>query len=126
MATALFLLNCGSAYLMIGDAEAAERVLLNAANDEAISSQAHSSLTYLYSRQGRTAEALEQMGLSAESERDPARKAWLTGSVILASYPNDRTRLLEARSLFEEALRIQPGYADAKKSLEMVDSLLSQ
>jgi len=126
VATGLFHLNCGSAYLMIGDAEAAERVLLNAANDKAISSQAHSSLTYLYSKQGRTAEALEQMGLSAESERDPARKAWLTGSVILASYPNDRTRLLEARSLFEEALRIQPGYADAKKSLEMVDSLLSQ
>jgi tetratricopeptide (TPR) repeat protein len=119
-------LNCGSAYLMVGDPQRAEQAFLDATADEAMRSRAHSNLSYLYVTEGRHDEAGVQLEKAIESEKNPATRAYRRGLLLLRRYPDDRPRLLEARGHFEEALRLQPRHADAIEALEAVNRILER
>jgi hypothetical protein len=125
-ATGMLHLNCGTAYLLSGDSRRAERAFLEAVKDEGIRARAHANLSRLYVSESRFDEALAQLELSIAAERDSATRAFRTGKMLMNLYPNDRSSLLDARSRFEEALRLRPGYAEAESALQQVDATLQR
>jgi tetratricopeptide (TPR) repeat protein len=117
--------HCAVAYGRLGHDEKAERAYRLAVNDEASRAVAHANLARYYLRLGRRNEAEEHFQLAVETEQDPARRAYRRGHMIARLYPSDRTRLLEARAHFEEALRLQPQMASARQWLDQIDRFLA-
>ena len=86
----------------------------------------HLDLGNLYLGLGRRDEAMEQYGKALETEGRPMYRELVQGLVLLKLYPNDRSRLLEARAHIEKALRIEPQFSQARGYLEQVNSLLER
>jgi tetratricopeptide (TPR) repeat protein len=118
--------HCGTAFAMAGDPQRAERSFLDAIEDPASRTRAHSNLARLYLTQGRRDEARAQFELAIETEDNPATRAYRQGLMLARLYPEERGKLLEARAHFEEALRLQPRLALAIDALEQVDRDLAR
>jgi tetratricopeptide (TPR) repeat protein len=118
--------HCGTAYALSGDAQRAEQAFLRAAAHEVSRTRAHSNLARLYVTQGRRDEARAQFEFAIESEVNPATRAYRKGLMLVQLYPEERSKLLEARAHFEEALRLQPRLALAINALDQVNRSLGQ
>jgi tetratricopeptide (TPR) repeat protein len=110
--------NCGLAYSVVGRIEEAESALLFATSQRRGRILAHNNLASLYLRLGRRDDAEEQLDLAIRAENNPALRAFREGKKVLLLYPNDRTRLFEAKRHFEEALRLRPGLIPAQAWLD--------
>jgi tetratricopeptide (TPR) repeat protein len=118
--------HCGIAYGRSGLEEKSERAYVYAVRRPAVSATAHANLARLYLRQGRTVEAENHFQLAVDSERNPARRAYREGLMIVRLHPSDPVRLREARTHFEEALRLQPQLRSARDWIERIDDFLDR
>jgi tetratricopeptide (TPR) repeat protein len=118
--------HCGTAYAMSGDPQRAEQAFLAAAEKRKSRTRAHSNLARLYLTQGRREDSRAQFELAVESERNPATRAYREGLMLARLYPEDRAKLLEAQTYFEEALRLQPRLELAISELEQVERKLER
>jgi tetratricopeptide (TPR) repeat protein len=110
----------------MGMTEKAVQAYSIAIGSKGIRATAHANLARLYLRQNRRSEAAKHLQLAVETERDPARRAYRAGIMIVRLYPSDRARLLEAREHFAEAVRLQPQMASARQWLQRIDDYLAR
>jgi len=113
--------NCATAYALTGDPQRAERAYLDATLDPASRARAFANLSYMLLVQGRLDEIAGYLERAIAAEPDPATRAYLSGLLRIRVTPNDPGRLAEARTLFEEALRLQPGFVLATQGLQEID-----
>jgi tetratricopeptide (TPR) repeat protein len=118
--------HCATAYSYSGRHDEAEQAYLEGTQHAESNRLAHHNLAQHYMRQGRWSDARIQFEKSVEVERDPARKAYYTGYMLVHLYTNDREKLREARGYFEEALRLQPRLDDAQSWLNRVNQALGE
>jgi tetratricopeptide (TPR) repeat protein len=116
--------HCAMAYNQLGRNDEAERAFLLALTKNPANTQAHANLAVFYLRLDRHDEAKKQYELALEAEIDPAMRAYRKGELLVIFHRNDRERLIEAKAYFEEALRLQPHLALARKRLERVNQAL--
>jgi tetratricopeptide (TPR) repeat protein len=116
--------NCGLAYGALGRIDEAEQALLFATSQRRGRILAHNNLASLYLRLGRWGDAKEHFELAIEYEPNASVRAFREGKKLLLLYPGQRTKLLEARDHFEEALRLQPDLIPAQQWLESVNRRL--
>jgi len=119
-------LNCGTAYTISGDLQRAEQSYLAGTKDDTRRAMVFTSLTYMYAAQGRSDKVRFQLEKAIESEENPATRAYLRGLLLKRLSPRDRSRLLEARAHFEEALRLQPRFSLAATALRDVNRALER
>ena len=67
---------------------------------------------------------IESFEKAVKVEKNPANKAHFTGYMLVHLYPSNREMLMEARSYFEEALRLQPHLDIARTWLNRVNQAL--
>jgi len=115
--------HCAVAYNHLGRNADAERAFL-AATSTSTQPGIHGNLAQFYLRQGRREDAIRQFELSANAEKNPALRAYRNGEMLVFLYPDNRQRLLEARSYFSEAVRLQPRMAAAQVWLDRIDQVL--
>jgi tetratricopeptide (TPR) repeat protein len=118
--------HCGIGYGQVGMTEKAIQAYSNAIGNEKVRATAHANLARLYLSQNRRSKAAEHLQLAVEAERDPARRAYRKGIMMVRLYPSDRARLLEAREHFAEAVRLQPQMAPARQWLQRIDEFLAR
>ena len=116
--------HCAIAYSHLGRNEEAERAFLFATGKNESKTQAHANLALFYLRLDRRDEAREHYELAVETERDPALRAYRKGELLVMLHRNDRAKLIEAKTYFEEALRLQPHLALARLRLERLNQTL--
>ena len=116
--------HCAIAYSHLGRNEEAERAFLFATGKNESKTQAHANLALFYLRLDRRDEAREHYELAVETERDPALRAYRKGELLVMLHRNDRAKLIEAKTYFEEALRLQPHLALARLRLERLNKTL--
>jgi tetratricopeptide (TPR) repeat protein len=116
--------NCALAYSRLGRNEEAERAFLFATRQKSVMTQAHNNLATYYLRLGRRGEARKHFELAIETESIPALHAYRKGKMLVLLHRTDRAKLAEAKSHFEEALRLQPGLIPARRWVERLNRTL--
>jgi tetratricopeptide (TPR) repeat protein len=116
--------HCAIAYTQLGRYDDAERAYLAATRGWEAQSAMFANLAQFYLRQGRWQDAMIQFERAIEEEDIPAVKAYRRGQMLVLLYPRDRQKLLEARSYFAEALRLQPRLTAAQQWLDRLDQVL--
>jgi tetratricopeptide (TPR) repeat protein len=119
-----FSTHCASAFSYSGRHDEAEQAYLVGTQFKGSRRLAHSNLAQHYMRQGRWDDAKIQFEKAVEVEKNPANKAHFTGYMLVHLYPSNREMLMEARSYFEEALRLQPHLDIAQTWLNRVTQAL--
>jgi len=119
-----FSINCGAAYSRLGRNSEAERAFLYATQQSTAKASPHTYLAKFYLRQGRRDEAREHFELAVEKESHPALRSYQKGLMLVMLHPKDRAKLVEARGLFEHALRLEPHMGSAQLWLERVNRVL--
>ena len=116
--------HCAIAYSQLERNEDAERAFLLATSKKSVRTQAHANLALFYLRLDRREDARKHFELAIETESDPALRSYRKGELLVMLHRNDRAKLIEARSHFEEALRLQPHLAPARQWLERLNRTL--
>ena len=116
--------HCAVAYGRLGRLKEAERAYLFGTSQKAVRAMAHANLARFYLEQGRWTDAKKHFELAVKAESLPANRAFRQGHMLVRLYPRDRARLLEAKTLFEESLAIQPSFAPSRQWLARVNQAL--
>jgi tetratricopeptide (TPR) repeat protein len=119
-----FATHCAIAYHQLGRNQDAERAFLLAARERSEQPVALTNLAQFYLRMGRRDEAKRQFERAVETENNPALRAYRRGEMLLALHPKNRRKLLQARSHFIEAVRLQPQLAQAQQRLDQLNRRL--
>jgi tetratricopeptide (TPR) repeat protein len=117
-------IHCGIAYSQLGRNEEAERAFLFATSEESSMIKAHTRLAQFYLRLGQREEARKHFQLAIEKESNPALRAYQKGFLLVMLDRTDRAKLVEARTHFEDALRLEPQMTPARRWLERVNRVL--
>jgi len=116
--------HCAIAYSQLGRNEDAERAFLQAAGGRSVQPAMYANLALFYLRQGRREDARQQFERAVSAEKDPALQAYRRGEMLALLYPRNRRKLLEARSHFIEAVRLQPRLAGTREWLDRLNQKL--
>ena len=73
---------------------------------------------------GRREDAARQFARAVQAENDPALQAYRRGEMLVFLYPSNRQKLLQARSHFAEAVRLQPRLGAAQARLNQLERAL--
>jgi len=122
----MFTLHCASALSYSGRQEDAVQLYLAAASYESGRSIAYSNLAQHYLRNGRPDEARIQFEKAVSAEPDPALRAYQTGIMLMHLHSGDPRKWREARTYFQEALRLQPGMREAQGWADRLDRILEE
>ena len=101
----------------------AERAFLFATADKSARTEAHANLALFYLNFDRKDEARKHYELAIETESDPALRAYRKGELLFRLHRNDRAKMIEARSHFEQALSLHPQLAYARQRLEQLNKV---
>ncbi len=118
--------HCGSAYGQLGRFRDAERAYLSAARNPTSKVFAHFNLAMMYVHLGRKTEAEENFALAIEAEKKPFLRDYFKALSLIQLHPSDRGSLLDAKSLLEHALKLQPQHVESRKELDSLNQQLSQ
>jgi cytochrome c-type biogenesis protein CcmH/NrfG len=77
-------------------------------------------------RQGRRDDAKIQFEKAVEVEENPVKKAYYTGIMLVHLYTNDREKLREARTYFEQVLRSEPRNLQAQSWLNRLNQAFGE
>jgi len=84
----------------------------------------HTNLASMYLHLGRRSDAEKHFELAVKTEKNPALKEYRKAYLLIKLHPSDRARLLEAKTLLNQALQIQPQLVSARKALEQLNITL--
>jgi len=115
--------HCAVAYSSLGRSVEAERAFLFATADKSARTEAHANLALFYLNFDRKDEARKHYELAIETESDPALRAYRKGELLFRLHRNDRAKMIEARSHFEQALSLHPQLAYARQRLEQLNKV---
>ncbi len=116
--------HCAIAYSLLGRKEDTERAFLSAAGGDSADPVIIANLAQYYLREGRREDAARQFARAVQAEHDPALQAYRRGEMLVFLYPSNRQKLLQARSHFAEAVRLQPRLGAAQARLNQLDRAL--
>jgi tetratricopeptide (TPR) repeat protein len=118
--------HCASALSYSGRHDEAEQAYLEGTRHEQSRVLAHSNLAQHYMRQGRRDDAKIQFEKAVEVEENPVKKAYYTGIMLVHLYTNDREKLREARTYFEQVLRSEPRNLQAQSWLNRLNQAFGE
>lgn len=121
-----FSINCGSAYARVGRYREAEQAFFLAIESKAGTAKGHFNLARMYTKLGRKDVAKEQFEQAIVTSNQPFLREFHTGYMLIELYPDDRARLLEAKTHFAKSLDLQPQYFPARRLLEQINQILRQ
>ncbi len=110
----------GLAYVQLGNVQAAEDELKKAIHMDPSQDDALLQLGLLYQKQNRCQEAMTPLALSLHVRKSNA------GLLSLGICLEQQHKLQEARAVFQETLKIFPGYEPAQTRLQEVENLLAR
>lgn len=119
--------HCGSAYGRTGRLAEAEKAFLSATHHPKSNPVvfAHINLAMLYVHLGRRAEAVAHFEQANAREKRAFRRAYFSALMLIQMFPEDRDRLLEARTHLERALALQPRHAESRAELAGLNARLA-
>lgn len=117
--------HCGSAYGNVGRYSAAERAYRSATRAWDSKVFAHFNLGMLYLHLDRRNEARREFDRAVATEPAPFLKAYFAAVALIQMHPNDRAKLVEARSHLERALELQPQHTESREELRELDRRLA-
>lgn len=118
--------HCGSAYGQLGRFRDAEKAYLSATRNPTSKVFAHFNLAVMYVHLGRRIEAEENFALAIHAENKPFLRDYFKALSLLQLHPSDRGSLLDAKSLLEHALKLQPQHVESRKELDSLNQQLSK
>jgi len=80
----------------------------------------------MYVHLGRRIEAEENFALAIHAENKPFLRDYFKALSLLQLHPSDRGSLLDAKSLLEHALKLQPQHVESRKELDSLNQQLSK
>lgn len=116
--------HCGSAYQQVGRYRDAEEAYL-AVTSPTVRVFADFNLGLMYWNLDRRAEAEERIALAIDAEPEPFLKLYFRAVALTQRHPRDRSSLLEARNLLQQALGLQPQHIESRLELEMLNQKLN-
>lgn len=116
--------TCGQVYEKLGLTGKAEKAYIVSLSNDTGKASGHYSLALLYHDQHRNAEAKEQFEQAIAAEKQPFMKEILTAEMLMALYPHQQSRLLDAKGHLETAVGLQPQFLFAQKKLEELNEML--
>ena len=120
-------IHCGTAYGRTGrysDAEQAYLAVTNA-TDKRPKAFARLNLAMLYLHLGRRSDAEKQFELGIAAQNQSFLGEYFSALQLLQLYPNDRTKLIEARNHLEKALELQPQHFESREELKSLNARLA-
>lgn len=121
---AIFAKSCANAYVGLNQPSKAIEALERSAKLEHDWLVSRLTIAEVYFAQGMLQEGADQFAYIINRLEDPARKEMYKGLLMLKLYPKSKTKLLEARGYFEQALSLNPDLEKAQYWLDYVNSLL--
>ena len=116
--------HCGSAYSQVKRFDDAEQAYL-AVESKAVRVFADFNLGLMYFNLDRRAEAEKHIALAIAAEPKPFLKNFFKAVALIQMHPRDRTSLLEAQSLLQQALELQPQHIESREELELLNQKLN-
>lgn len=116
--------ECGKAFTQARQFKRAEVFYLQSLQQNPALSRTHFHLARLYVHMDRWLDAQTHFNLAIERERLPFLREFMSGIMLMDLYPQDHSRLVEARQHLENALQLQPRAAQAREVLEFLDQKL--
>lgn len=116
--------HCGSAYSQVKRFDDAEQAYL-AVKSKTVRVFADFNLGLMYFNLGRRAEAEKHIELAIAAEPKPFLKNYFKAVALIQMHPRDRNRLLEAQSLLQQALELQPQHIESRLELELLNQKLN-
>ncbi len=117
--------NCGQVYAVLKHWDKAEQAFRNAALNGDGAASAHYSMAVMYLRMDRRNDAIEQFEQAVATEKLPFMQEYLSAEMLMRLYPEDRTRLLEAKTHLEKCIELQPQYHHARRRLEELITMIN-
>lgn len=115
--------HCGSVYGQVRRFRDAEQAYL-AVRSESVRVFADFNLGLMYLNLDRRAEAEKHIALAIAAEPEPFLRNYFQAVALIQMHPWDRKRLLEAQSLLEQALQLQPQHTESRQELEALNQKL--
>jgi tetratricopeptide (TPR) repeat protein len=119
-----FSATCGQVYEKLKLPNKAEKAYLFALNSPVGKASAHYSLAIHYLSQNRNDEAREQFEEAIAAEKQDYMKEYLAAQMLMRLYPNQRAKLLEAKSHLQNAIALQPQVLFTKAKLDQLNTKL--
>ncbi len=116
--------TCGQVYEKSGLQDKAEDAYLLALNNKSGKASGHYSLALLYLGQKRTVEAKEQFEQAIAAEQQAFMQEFLSAEMLMKLYPNERSKLLEAKGHLETAIELQPQVLFTQQKLAELNKML--
>ena len=116
--------TCGQIYQRSGLENKAEKAFMLALNNDEGKASAHYSLAQLYLAQNKYVEAEKQFEMAIKFEKQNFMKEVLAAEMLVGLYPDQTSKLLEAKTHLERAIRMQPQVLFAQKKLDEVNTKL--
>ncbi|HET6565576.1 MAG TPA: tetratricopeptide repeat protein [Xanthomonadales bacterium] len=117
--------HCGSAYSQVGRFNDAEQAYLSVTS-RSVRVFADFNLGLMYYQLGRKTEAEERIEKAIAAEPKPFMKHYFQAVALIQMHPRDRSRLLEARTLLQQALELQPQHIDSRLELAALNQKLNE
>lgn len=118
-------LTCAKAHGYQGRIENEESSLLLLTASPSIQGRAQMILAKFYVREERWDEAQKYFLLAVELSANPAEKAFHNAEMLVSLHPGNREKMAEARSFYEEALRLQPEWTAMNFRLTKLNKALN-
>jgi tetratricopeptide (TPR) repeat protein len=118
--------HCGSAYGQQGRFRDAEKAYLSATRKPLSKVYAHFNLAMMYVHLGRRAEAEENFSTAIKATKKPFLRDYFKALSLIQLHPSDRGSLLEAKTLLEHALKLQPQHVESRQELDSLNQQLSK
>jgi len=120
-----FLLVCGKSYLELNRSDDAIAALeMYDRGGDWI--KVRLLLASIYKARKQYQEVVSQYAAIIDRVKDPATKDLYKGEMLLAVFPDDREQLELARSLFQQALALDPELDSARKRIDLIDKKLEK
>lgn len=118
--------HCGSAYGQVGRFREAEQAYLSVSSQFMGGVFADFNLAMMYIHLGRRAEAEEHIAAAIAAEPKAFLRNYFKAVALIQLHPSDRSSLLAARALLQQALELQPQHVESRKELELLNQRLSE
>jgi tetratricopeptide (TPR) repeat protein len=80
----------------------------------------------MYVHLGRRAEAEENFSAAIKATKKPFLRDYFKALSLIQLHPSDRGSLLEAKTLLEHALKLQPQHVESRRELDSLNQQLSK
>ena len=121
-----FATACMSSYLKLRRTDDALAALETHARDGDEWLKARLALAALYQARKQNQQVVEQYAAIIDRVEDPASKDMYKGEMLMMVFPEDREQLEVARSLFQQALALNPDLTMADRRLKQIDQRFAE